>query len=235
MDESGAYIADRTPTSRDESTLANTLAAQIRASIMKGETAPGERLHLSELKSRFGTSFSPIREALTRLAVEGLVVAEGQRGFHVAPVSASNLNELVRLRCINEVEALRESIRHGDMQWESELVAAHHRLSRLNLDRQKKEAEQAWEAAHRAYHFALMAACQMPLLLKFCNTLHDLSDRYRRLFLQQSPHDGRVPSEHKQLLEAALARDADRACASLESHIRRAGQNVLKAVNERLG
>lgn len=211
-------------------TLANSLAARLRSAIMRGDIAPGERLHLSELKSLFGTSFSPLREALTRLAAEGFVVAEGQRGFHVAPVSGENLEELIRLRCMAEVTALRESIRLGDDRWEEQLVAAHYRLSKLDPDRTNAESEHAWEAAHRAYHMALVSACRMPLLLKFCSTLHDLSDRYRRLFLQTAPHDRRVPGDHRQMLDVALSRDAERACEILENHIRRTGMNVQKAL-----
>lgn len=213
-------------------TLANSLAIRLRASIMQGEIAPGERLNLGELKERFGISFSPLREALTRLAAEGLVVAQGQRGFHVAPVSAENLDELIRLRCMAESLALRESIRLGDDRWEESLVAAHYRLSRVQPDRSDPVADQIWESAHRAYHLALVSACHMPLLLKFCNTLHDLSDRYRRLFLMQAPRDKQVPDEHLQMYEAALARDADKATSILEAHIRRIGVNTQLAITQ---
>lgn len=215
-------------------TLANSLAIRLRASIMKGEIAPGERLNLGELKARFGISFSPLREALTRLAAEGLVVAEGQRGFHVAPVSEENLEELIRLRCMAETMALRESIRLGDDRWEEVLVAAHYRLCRVNPDRADTAADQAWESAHRAYHLALVSACRMPLLLKFCSTLHDLSDRYRRLFLMQAPRDKRVPTEHLEMYEAALVRNADKAASILEEHIRRTGVNIQRAITQQL-
>lgn len=219
---------------KDDSTLGNSLAARLRTDIMCGAIPPGERLHLGELKARFGTSFSPLREALTRLAAEGMVVAEGQKGFHVAPISSENLTELVRLRTMLEEDALRESIRRGDDAWEERLVAAHFRLNKLNPDRAKPESEPAWEEAHRAYHMALVSACGMPLLLKFCGMLHDLSDRYRRLFLQTSPHDSRAHTEHQSILDAALARDAEKACSILHAHIERTGRNVQKALDQRL-
>lgn len=217
-------------TDNEGSTLANSLAIRLRTAILNGDIAPGERLHLSALKARFGISFSPLREALAGLAAEGLVVAAGQRGFHVAPVSADNLNELIRLRCMAETTAIRESIRLGDDQWEEALVAAHYRLGRVAAAPLDAQAQQAWEAAHRNYHVALLSACRMPLLLKFCNTLHDLSDRYRRLFLTQAPRDKKVPGEHLKLYEATLARDADKAAAILEAHIRRTAENVQRAV-----
>lgn len=218
-------------TDNEGSTLAHSLAVRLRTAILNGDIAPGERLHLGALKARFGISFSPLREALTGLAAEGLVVAAGQRGFHVAPVSAENLDELIRLRCMAETTAIRESIRLGDEQWEEALVAAHYRLGRVAAAPVNAQARQTWEAAHRNYHAALVSACRMPLLLlKFCSTLHDLSDRYRRLFLTQAPRDKKVPTEHLQLYEAALARDADKAAAILEAHIRRTGENVKRAV-----
>lgn len=135
----------------------------------------------------------------------------------MAPVSSENLVELVRLHTMKEVDALRELLRRGDDAWEERLVAAHFRLNQLNPERAKPESKQAWEEAHRTYHLALVSACGMPLLLKFCGTLHDLSDRYRRLFLQTAPHDSRAHTGHQGMLDAALARNAEKACTILHA------------------
>ena len=113
-------------------TLASSLANRLKQQITSGSIAPGEKLRLDDLRASFGVSLSPLREALSRLSVEGFVVMEDQRGYRVAPVSRTNLLEVTRLRLELECFALRESIGNGNDQWESEVVAAHYRLMKLH-------------------------------------------------------------------------------------------------------
>jgi DNA-binding GntR family transcriptional regulator len=209
--------------------LTASVAIQVRAAILEGTFAPGTKLRLDELRRQYGVSLSPLREALTRLAAEGLVQITDQRGYRVAPVSAANLVEVTRLRTQLEVMALTESLRHGDDDWEDRLAAAYHRLSRLERDGKRAEG---WEKAHRAFHLTLFSACGMPLLLRFCGTLHDLSDRYRRLFLATHLPDGNVPAEHQAIFEAAIARDEARAAGILTTHLERTGRNVMAILEE---
>src|SRR5688572_11330565 len=71
---------------------------RIRSDIIFGRAAPGQKLRLDRLKDDYGVSVSTLREILNRLASEGLVTAEGQRGFEVSPVSVQNLKEVAALR-----------------------------------------------------------------------------------------------------------------------------------------
>jgi GntR family carbon starvation induced transcriptional regulator len=210
-------------------TLSTTIASTLRAAISNGELAPGSKLRLDELRVTFGVSLSPLREALSRLSAEGFVVMEDQRGYKVAPVSEENLVEVTKLRGMVECFALREAIARGDDQWEGEVVASLYRLNKLEkLDDPSDKA--AWEAAHRDLHYRLISACKMPLLLSFSATLHDLNDRYRRLFLISRPFDKQVRREHTDIANAALERKPDVACDILREHIERTGANIRKAL-----
>jgi len=211
-------------------TRATSIASLLRAQITGGEILPGEKLRLDDLRNSFGVSLSPLREALSRLSAEGFVVMEDQRGYRVAPVSTGNLIEVTRLRSTIESFALRESIALGDDRWESELVASLYRLSKLESDGVSGARLADWERAHRELHQQLLSACRMPLLLQFCATLHDLSDRYRRLFLEKNPIDRDVSQEHDNIVRAALERRADDACALLSQHVERTGANILAAL-----
>jgi GntR family carbon starvation induced transcriptional regulator len=191
--------------------------------------APGARLRLDELRQEYDVSLSPLREALTRLTAEGLVQITDQRGYRVAPVSAANLREVTTLRMQLEVMALVESIRRGNDEWEDALAAAYNRLGRLERDGKRAEG---WEKAHRAFHLTLFSACDMPLLLRFCGSLHDLSDRYRRLFLKRHAPDANVPAEHQAIFEAAMSRDTERAAEILTRHLQRTGSNAMEALVE---
>lgn len=210
-------------------TLATAICERIRSDILAGRRKPGGKLRLEALKSEFAVSWSPIREALSRLAAEGLVKAEEQRGYRVAPVSRPQLAEVIRLRSLLESMALQASIEHGDDAWEADVLAAHHRLSKLENRRHSPLAEQ-WERWHRTFHETLIRACGMPTLLQFCAQLHDMNDRYRRLFLSAHNFDRDVGGEHRAITEATLARNAAKACRLLEAHIQRTGRNILQSM-----
>ncbi|MGE0798679.1 MAG: GntR family transcriptional regulator [Lautropia sp.] len=213
-------------------TLAATISNRIRAGILSGERKPLSRIRLEDLKEEFGVSWSPLREAISRLVAEGLIQTDEGRAYRVAAVSRSDLADVIRLRCVLEGMALRASIGNGDDVWEAEVLAAHHRLSKLEARREMKEDVGHWESRHRAYHDALIGACGSPLLLQLCAQLHDLNARYRRLFLSVNPFDRDVPGEHGALTAAAIAHKPDRACALLERHIERTGRNILAAMAE---
>ncbi len=213
-------------------TLATVICDRVRHEILSGARRPRERIRLEELKAEFKVSWSPLREALSRLVAEGLIQTDESRGYRVAAVSRAEMSDVIRMRKHLESLALRESIENGDDAWEADVLAAHHRLSKFEAKRAHKEHIEEWEAWHRQYHDTLMRACGSPLLLQFCAQLHDHFARYRKLFLSSHPFDRLVPTEHKKLTDAALARDADKACALIETHIERTGRNILACIRD---
>ncbi|MCW5574621.1 MAG: FCD domain-containing protein [Burkholderiales bacterium] len=218
----------KTPT--ESGTVFSTTLSRLRKEILTGAIGPGEKLRLDQLRTTYDVSFSPLREAISRLVSEGLVLqAADQRGFQVAPVSADNLREVTLLRKSLEVIALQRSIQHGDDAWETEVVSSMHHLSKFKSRNPAKmdDIDEAWEGWHRKFHTALIGACRLPVLLQFCDTLYDLSDRYRRNFLQfrHVPRD--VQSEHSAIAEAALNRNAELACRLMEEHIELTATMIL--------
>jgi GntR family transcriptional regulator, carbon starvation induced regulator len=206
---------------------------RLREDILAGELLPLSKLHISNLRSRYDTSVGPIREALSRLSGEGLVNKRGLRGHWVAPVSLEEVQDVTRLRVMLEADALRESIRRGDLEWEAQIVGAMHRLKSVHGAAwdDKKALARAVEKENREFHMALIARCPSRWQLRFIGTLYDQTARYRRLSVMSEP--GQVDpwqKEHREIMEAALARDADRACASLRTHIEAAAASIAAAV-----
>lgn len=210
-----------------KASIASKLTDRLRNAILWGEIAPSTKLRLEELSANYGISLSPVREALLRLTNEGLVVGEDRRGFRVADASARDLAEVTEVRSRLEPLALRIAMERGDLQWEESLVAIFHRLKRIEERDGFVPFLDEWEQAHRDFHLSLVAGCGLPMLVHFCSTLHDLSDRYRRLFLQDCPPQRNVAGEHKAILEAVLDRDADKACMLLCEHSARTGATVM--------
>ena len=102
---------------------------RIRADIVLGRLAPGSRLPLERMRSAYGTSVGTLRELFNRLASDGLVIAEGSRGFQVPDVSSANLRQVADMRQLLESHALKQSFERGDIEWEGRVVAAHHKLA----------------------------------------------------------------------------------------------------------
>lgn len=211
-------------------TLATSIAASMRARIMCGEWPPGTKLRLDTLRKQFKVSYSPLREALSRLGAQGLVCILDQRGYRVAPVSPGGLREVVRLRLELEGMALREAIARDSPSWRAGLLQSHQILAELDAHARTNDSEH-WEKLHRCFHFALLNGCEMPLLLQYISTLIDHSDRYRRLYLKTHVHDRDVPGEHAAILEATMAHEADLAVVLLQQHIKRTGENVMAAID----
>lgn len=221
-------------------TMASMLAASIRADIIKGALRPGSKLPIKELCDRYQAGAIPMREALSRLATSGFVVAEEMRGFRVADVSAGELADITDARVHVECEALRRAIGCGDLNWEERLAGAHHRLSRLPmLDAGGSGVDPEWERAHVAFHSALIAGCDSKWLVTMADLLRDQTARYRHLSVAGElntppPPKGRkatqkrdVTAEHQQIADAALSRDAERAATLLAEHFRRTTALVL--------
>jgi DNA-binding GntR family transcriptional regulator len=210
--------------------LSTSIVDRLRSDILGGVIVPGTKLRAGELRNKFDVSLTPVREALMRLAAEGLVIAEDQRGFRVTPVSRQNLMEVNELRKNLECLALRHSIENGDLDWEANVVAALHRLKSLNSRRSGEDVaiNEDWERWHRAFHLALIDRCDMPVLLNFCKTLHDMSDRYRRMFLPVTRRVDRQ-EEHKNIAAAARNRDPDLAVKLLRAHIEQTERLVVEA------
>src|SRR6195256_1812202 len=133
---------------------------RIRSDIIFGVLTPSGRLKLESMKEDYGVSVSTLREILNRLASEGLVVAEGQRGFEVAPVSAQNLRELAELRLLLETHALTQSFAAGDMDWEGRVVSAHHKLAATEKRQQSGDRadSETWKRYDFEFHHALISA-----------------------------------------------------------------------------
>lgn len=193
---------------------------RLREDIVFGALPPGERLTLDRMHTAYDASIGTLRESLNRLSSEGLVVADGSRGFQVTPISPVNLREVADMRCLLESHALRQSFEAGDIEWEGNVVAAHHKLSAMESRMQagKKSQARAWKQYDREFHRSLIAACGSQVLLETHALIYD---RYLRYQMVAAVYRGDVAAgEHNRLLECALERDWKGAQETLVQHVR---------------
>lgn len=219
----------------DRVTLADEVVDRLRADIVSGRLKPSERLRFEELTARYGVSVSPLREALSRLTAEGLVQPDAQRGYRVAAISLSDLMDILESQKTLEAMVLRLAIANGDDAWEAQLLAAHHRLTRLEARREQGPHEQwaqEWEERHREYHQALIAGCRLVWMRRFCAQMREHLDRYRNLAGVPPSRFPKVAMQHGAVVEAALARDAERASSLLHQHYDAAAKIILEAMKQ---
>ena len=201
---------------------------RIRADIILGRLRPEQKLRLDGLKESYGVSVSTLREILSRLTSEGLVLAEGRRGFEVAPISIADLRELAALRLLLECHAMEQSFAQGDMEWEGRVVSAHHKLAATERHMgTRKGNPQQWKQYDGEFHHALISNCGSRVLL---DTHAAVFDRYFRYQVIALNYRGDEPArQHQQLLEAALKRDAARAKTVLVAHINGCVEHALQS------
>ncbi|KPP90241.1 MAG: transcriptional regulator [Rhodobacteraceae bacterium HLUCCA08] len=193
------------------------LQSTLRRAILDGALAPGQRINLDDLRRVHDVSLSPLREALSRLVAENLVQFRDRRGFFVAPISAAHLAETTRLRSDQEALALSHAIAAGDLDWESGVLAALHRLRRAPDDGLSED--------DMAFHAALAAGAGMPMLQDICSRLVNLHLRYVRVLAYPGNRRDAF-AEHRAIAEAAIARDAELAPTLLKRHIERTGADL---------
>jgi DNA-binding GntR family transcriptional regulator len=223
-DAAFALAADPATDAGAEST---DLRVRMREDTISGVLAPGQRLKLDELRGRYNASVGSLREALVQLVSEGFVTAESNRGFCVSMISLKDLDDITNMRVDLERKAITQSLQEGDDQWEADLVAAYHMLTKAVGMHESPVGRRIWWERHNAFHEALVSACPSVWLLRFRETLFDHSHRYRTLAIQQSASPGRL-EEHRELMEAALARDIGRTSGLIEDHIRKTAENVRR-------
>ena len=155
---------------------------------------------------------------------------EDHRGFHVAPVSKAKLLDITFMRKELESKALVLGIRNADEQWEARVLAAYHALARRSVPDRNGAMDPEWESRHGAFHFALVSGCQFRTAVcgsgASCSTsgtgtgaLSIKFDKEHRDFMR----------EHRELMEAALERDADAATYLMNRHITMSTRVLLAA------
>lgn len=206
-------------------TLTSQLEGALRTDIVAGLLEPGQKLRAGDITSLYGVSATPIREALQRLSGEGLVELDPKIGARVAAISLGDVRDVFAVRLALEPRALELSIQNGDPAWLRDVAAAFEHLRATSETRPGKNGPRWPEAmlesaeAHRDFHWALLAACGSPWLLRFISILHGHSSRYRMLLVRGRDRPSWLP-DHEAILEATRRRDAGRAVRALERHTR---------------
>jgi GntR family carbon starvation induced transcriptional regulator len=220
---------DGTPVAASRTSGGIGVYRKLQRDIVRARWLPGAHLRFEELKAFYKVGLSPLREALMKLASDGLVELEEHKGFHVAPVSKTGLLDITNMRKELESMAIRLSIEHATDRWEAGIVAAMHELGKRKMLGSDNLVDDEWEQRHRAFHTALTAVCESEWLARFRLQLYDQADRYRRLSKKYSTTPRDVVGEHRAIMEAAIAHDIPAAVYLIRRHLDLTCQILLSA------
>jgi GntR family transcriptional regulator, carbon starvation induced regulator len=204
----------------------------LRREIVSCKLRPGSKLRINEIALRLDVSVSAVREALSRMAVEELVVATAQKGFSVSPISSAEILDVTKTRIAIESLCLVGAIRNGSIEWESQITAAFHTLTRTPFTDPHDEeiVNEEWVTAHSDFHHSLASGCGSPSLLKIQRSLYVQSERYRQLSGRIHHHGRDIVVEHRALMEAALERNEQLMLERIKVHLEKTTDIILESL-----
>jgi GntR family carbon starvation induced transcriptional regulator len=214
-------------------TLTSKLFLNLRRDIVSGQLKPGSKIKTKALCDRFGVGLSPVREALNRLASQGLITQTDRRGFSVMSVSEEELADVTDMRIWVEGTALERSIDKGTEKWEEEVLVAFHRLIRTpRFVLSSNTDSDEWIEAHKSFHMSLLSACGSAWMMQIAARIFEASERYRHLGGLAAGARDSAQEEHRSIMQATIDHDKRNALELLTSHYRKT-QLHLKEVIER--
>lgn len=195
----------------------------LKRDILRGDFAPGEKLRMHSLRERYELGTGPLREALSQLVAEHLVVAISQRGYRVAAMSLDEMHDIYDARSQVEGLVVELAIARGDDNWEANIIAHQHTLSKVVDLSSPEEVLSVWDERHKAFHNAIAEGCGSRHLMQARASLFDQAERYRHLWLRETVFSTAALDnkrrEHADLVEVLLARDTARAVPMVRAHL----------------
>lgn len=207
-------------------TVSAQLLERVRARIVSGAYAPGSALGQDALAAEFGVSKIPVREALLQLRAEGLVDVFAHRGFQVRALSATEAQEIFRLRLSIEPAAIAAG---AQLAGEAERARAQQTCRQLHRALGAGSLEAAGDL-NRAFHLALVVPAHQELTAEVLQRLLTLAQRYVRLHLQPTGRASRARAEHEALLSAWLRGELERAAELARAHIHSTYDDLSRAL-----
>lgn len=196
---------------------------ELKHKILTGEIKARTRLMEIDLAERMNVSRTPIREAIRELATDGLVVIEPRRGAYVSDISVQNMLDIFEVR--EDLEGLAAGLAAQRITEEETLALSKmHRLYEMAVEARDKEEIVEYD---EKFHNFIVRCSRNNVLIELSRQVQDLSMRFRYLYYDDGSVFERIPKEHKHIMEAIVAGDAEKARREAEAHIKDLKQFIV--------
>lgn len=200
----------------------------LRRAIITGEFAPGERLMEISLANRLGVSRTPVREAIRKLELEGLVIMIPRKGAQVAKITEKNLRDVLEIRCVLEEFAASLACERIDEEGKQKLEMAHQAFVEAVQNNDILEIVEKDEQ----FHDVIFQATSNDRLITIINNLREQFYRYRMEYVKDIGQRSVLVHEHEKLLHAIFIHDVDTAKSIMRTHLRNQQEGVIQSIQE---
>ncbi|XCP85748.1 GntR family transcriptional regulator [Roseburia hominis] len=201
----------------------------LRQAILRGELKPGERLMEIQLANKLGVSRTPIREAIRKLELEGLVLMIPRRGAEVAEITEKNLMDVLEVRkALEELAAELACERISKEQIGELKVAAKEFEETLKSEDITRIAE-----ADVRFHDIIFYATDNQRLITLLNNLREQMYRFRIEYLKHKEYYGQLIMEHEKIIELIEKKEKEQVCEVMGKHIDNQCYRVADFIRER--
>lgn len=208
--------------------LRDVVFQTLRQAILRGELEPGERLMEIHLADRLGVSRTPIREAIRKLELEGLVVMIPRRGAVVASITEKDMKDVLEVRRTLEMLAVEVACDRISREQLDKLREAHENFEKVCEDGDLIRLTQA----DVAFHDVIYDATNNQRLVTTLNNLREQMYRYRLEYLKDTSSYQRLREEHALIYEGIRRKDKGMACGAIREHIDNQEAAIIKAIRE---
>lgn len=198
----------------------------LRQAILKGELKPGERLMEIALADRLGVSRTPIREALRKLELEGLVVMIPRRGAQVADITEKDLNDVLEVRIALENLAILKACKCMTEEQIGKLLAAAQEFEKTTTEGNLVRMAEA----DVSFHDVIYEAAENVTLNQVQNNLREQIYRYRVEYLKDEEMRNQLVKEHEELYEAIKERNVEKAQEISFRHIENQRRGIIRSI-----
>ena len=198
----------------------------LRHSILKGELEPGERLMEIALAQKLGVSRTPIREAIRKLELEGLVVMVPRKGAEVADITEKDLRDVLEVRTALEELSIELAMKNMNDDDCKQLTEAN------KLFAKDSEGDDLIKIAEAdvAFHELIYMATGNKRLIQMINNLREQMYRYRLEYIKDKSTHARLVDEHNRIIDAMVKNDVAAAKAAIKLHVENQEENILKSI-----
>ncbi|RDU23469.1 GntR family transcriptional regulator [Anaerosacchariphilus polymeriproducens] len=200
----------------------------LREAILKGELKPGERLMEIQLAERLGVSRTPIREAIRKLELEGLVLTIPRRGAEVAKMTEKNMREVLVVRKALEVLAVEIAC---EVITQPQIVELKEVAKAFEQSMNSKDLKKIAEADVR-FHDLIYQSTGNKRLVQILNNLREQIYRYRIEYLKDASTYPSLLQEHQALIEGLKNRDKEFVKDIMNRHIENQERTVINIIRE---
>lgn len=199
----------------------------LRQAILTGELKPGERLMEIHLADRLGVSRTPIREAIRKLELEGLVVMIPRKGAQVARITEKNLKDVLEVRRALDMLAVKLACSRMDDEYKKQLREACDEFARVVKNNNTKDITEA----DVRFHDIINKATGNDRLIQLVNNLAEQMYRYRLEYIKDAAYHNRLVAEHEEIYSAIMDGDEERAAKAVVLHIDNQEETIIKHLN----